>query len=132
MGLVFHSFVIEYRIVYRPVKGSRHVMVEGKLGERAAAAGFVAGDAQAMRGVAESGMFEEEVGEWKARLYQQRYSGRSPEGPEDPVGSRVPYCSYGAEVHLAGGEDQGSIEKARAENKLDEVADVLGDEAFGW
>ena len=32
-----------------PVKGPRHVMAEGKLGRRAAVAGFVAGDPQAMR-----------------------------------------------------------------------------------
>ena len=35
---------------WRPVKGSRHVMAEGRLGGRTAVAGFVAGDPQAMRG----------------------------------------------------------------------------------
>ena len=49
MGLVFHSLVIGYGTAWRPVKGSRHVMAKGKLGGRAAVAGFVAGDPQAMR-----------------------------------------------------------------------------------
>ena len=45
---MFHSLSIGYGTAWWPVEGSRHVMVEGKLGGRAAAAGFVVGDAQAM------------------------------------------------------------------------------------
>ena len=51
VGLVFHSLVIGYGTEWRPVVGSRHVMVEGKQGGRAAVAGFVTGDPQAMRRV---------------------------------------------------------------------------------
>ena len=46
---MFYSLVIGYGTAWRPVKGSRHVMAEGKLGGRAAAAGFVVGDPHAMR-----------------------------------------------------------------------------------
>ena len=47
-------------------------------------------------GVAEAGMFEEEVDGGKARLYQKRCGGCGSEGPQDPVCCRVPYSSYGA------------------------------------
>ena len=46
--LVFHSLAIGCGTAWWPAKGSRHVMAEEKLGGRAAAAGFVVGDAQAM------------------------------------------------------------------------------------
>ena len=43
VGLVFHSLVIGYGTEWRPVMGSRHVMVEGmrKQGGRAAVARWV-------------------------------------------------------------------------------------------
>ena len=51
VGLVFHSLVIGHGTEWRPVMGSRHVMVEGKQGGRAADVGFVTGDPQAIRRV---------------------------------------------------------------------------------
>ena len=45
----FHFRVIGYGTAWRPVYGSRHVLVEGKQDGRVAAAGLVVGEAHAMR-----------------------------------------------------------------------------------
>ena len=49
-GFCSISLVIGYGTAWRSVKGSRHAIVEGKLGGRAAVTVFVVSDAQAMRG----------------------------------------------------------------------------------